>query len=164
MDAQDGDARAMDELVHRWQKRLWAHAYRMVRDEEGAWDVMQQSWLGIVRGLRSLHDPASFRAWAYRIVTNMAARWVNQRAKLGEQIDIDKIEVRQKQRNDESGIEELMQKLDADRRMVLGLFYFDELSVSEISHVLDVPAGTVKSRLYSAREELRRLWEESLAR
>jgi DNA-directed RNA polymerase specialized sigma24 family protein len=61
MDAQDGDAQAMEKLVTRWQKRLWQHAYRLTDDSQGAWDITQQSWLGIIKGLRKLHDPAKFK-------------------------------------------------------------------------------------------------------
>ena len=76
MDAQDGKARAMEMLVSRWQKRLWQYAYRLTGNAEGAWDVTQQSWLGIIKGLRKLHDPASFKAWAYRITTNKSINWI----------------------------------------------------------------------------------------
>ena len=62
MDAQDGDAGAMEKLVRRWQKRLWQHAFRLTSDSQAAWDVTQQSWLGIIKGLRKLHDPANFKA------------------------------------------------------------------------------------------------------
>jgi RNA polymerase sigma-70 factor, ECF subfamily len=48
-----------------------------------------------------------------------------------------------------------------DKRVVLSLYYFEELSISEISEVLKIPAGTVKSRLYNARNELKILWEKA---
>jgi len=76
MDAQDGDAQAMEKLVRRWQKRLWQHAYRLTSDSQAAWDITQQSWLGIIKGLRKLHDPAKFRSWAYRITTNKSIDWM----------------------------------------------------------------------------------------
>ena len=76
MEAQDGDVRAMEALVRRWQKRLWQHALRLTDDREAAWDVTQQTWLGIIKGLRRLNDPARFRAWAYRITTNQAMDWL----------------------------------------------------------------------------------------
>ena len=79
MDAQDGDAAAMEKLVCRWQKRLWQHAYRMTADKEAAWDVTQQSWLGIIKGLRKLDDPENFKAWAYRITTNKSIDWIKRR-------------------------------------------------------------------------------------
>ncbi|MBN2578593.1 MAG: hypothetical protein JXB10_06335 [Pirellulales bacterium] len=49
MDALDGDARAMEKLVGRWQKRLWLHAFRLTADHHAAWDVTQQSRLGIIK-------------------------------------------------------------------------------------------------------------------
>ncbi len=76
MDAQDGDVKAMEELVGRWQKRLWQHAFRLTSDNQAAWDITQQSWLGIIKGLRKLNDPANFKAWAYRITTNKSIDWI----------------------------------------------------------------------------------------
>jgi len=60
MDAQDGNTKAMEALVSRWQKKLWRHAFRLTADPQAAWDVTQQSWLGIIKGLRKLNDPANF--------------------------------------------------------------------------------------------------------
>jgi RNA polymerase sigma-70 factor (ECF subfamily) len=62
MDAQNGDAQAMEILVSRWQRRLWQHAFRMTADNQAAWDITQRAWLGIVKGLRKLNDQASFKA------------------------------------------------------------------------------------------------------
>ena len=59
MDAHDGDVKAMEKLVTRWQKRLWHHAFRLTADNQAAWDVTQQTWLAIIKGLRKLHDPAN---------------------------------------------------------------------------------------------------------
>jgi RNA polymerase sigma factor (sigma-70 family) len=80
MKCQDGDAGAMDRLVCCWQKRLWRYAYRLTDSPEAAWEVTQESWLGIIRGLSRLHDPARFRPWAYRIVTNKANDWLRKKA------------------------------------------------------------------------------------
>ena len=77
MDAQDGSVEAMEKLVGRWQERLWKYAYRLTADNQAAWDVTQQSWLGIVKGLRKLHDPAYFKPWAYKITTDKAINWIN---------------------------------------------------------------------------------------
>ena len=76
MDAQAGDTGAMEKLVSRWQKRLWLHAFRLTGETQAAWDVTQQSWLGIIKGLRKLHDPANFKAWAYKITTNKSIDWI----------------------------------------------------------------------------------------
>ena len=158
MDAQDGDAAAMEELVGRWQKRLWQHACRMTADSQAAWDVTQQSWLGIIKGLRKLHDPASFAAWAYRITTNKAADWVKKRRRT-RQISIEEIHDPPDPRKEDTGIRELLQKLSLKKRAILCLYYFEQLNLSEISLALKIPRGTAKSRLHSAREELKRLWQ-----
>jgi len=159
MDAQDGDAEAMDQLVRRWQKRLWRHAYRLTADPEAAWDITQQAWLGIIKGLRKLHDPANFRAWAYQITTHKAINWIKKRTK-EKTVYIEKIEDPAQSASSKIGLEGLLGKLELKKRLVVMLYYFDELSVPEISAALRIPAGTVKSRLHSGRNELKILWKK----
>jgi RNA polymerase sigma-70 factor (ECF subfamily) len=159
MDAQDGDVNAMEKLVSRWQKRLWQHAYRLAGDAEAAWDIMQQSWLGIIKGLRKLNDPANFKAWAYKITTNKSIDWIrnNEAAK---HISIEEVQSHQHSEKKDIGIKELLERLDIRKRAVLYLYYFERLSVSEISIALKIPDGTVKSRLANARKELKELWQQ----
>jgi RNA polymerase sigma-70 factor (ECF subfamily) len=57
-------------------------------------------------------------------------------------------------------VRELLEKLDIKKRVVLSLYYFEQLSVAEISTALKIPKGTVRSRLHNAREELKHLWKE----
>jgi len=159
MDSQTGSAKAMEMLVRRWQKRLWHHAYRLIGDSEGAWDVMQETWLGIIKGLRKLHDPANFKAWAYRITTNKSIDWMK-KAKAARQVGIEEIQDHQHKAQKDTGVKELLERLDFRKRVVLSLYYFEELSISEISTVLKIPTGTVKSRLTGARKELKELWQK----
>ncbi|MHC4355854.1 MAG: RNA polymerase sigma factor [Planctomycetota bacterium] len=161
MDAQDGDAEAMEALVGRWQKRLWQHVFRLTADRQAAWDITQESWIGIIKGLRKLHDPANFRAWAYRIATNKAFDWIKKR-RTGKRIRVEDIQDHRQQEKKDMGVMELMEKLDMKKRAVLNLYYFEQLSVFEISVALDIPAGTVKSRLHTARKELKKLWQDSI--
>jgi RNA polymerase sigma-70 factor (ECF subfamily) len=60
----------------------------------------------------------------------------------------------------DTGVRELMEKLDIRKQVVLSLYYFEQLSVPEISMALKIPKGTVKSRLHSARKELKELWQK----
>jgi len=159
MDAQDGDAEAMEKLVSRWQRRLWRHAFRLTADTQGTWDVTQQSWLGIIKGLRKLHDPASFKAWAYRITTNKCIDWIKKK-KADKQISIEEIQEHQHKEKKDTGVKELLEKLDMRKKAVLSLYYFEQLSIPEISAALNIPHGTVKSRLHNARKELKKLWQE----
>ena len=161
MDAQDGDVEAMEKLVSRWQKRLWLHAYRLTTDSQAAWDITQQVWLGIIKGLRRLHDPANFKAWAYGITTNKSFDWLK-KSKAGKQISIEEIQEHQHKAKKDSDVKELLEKLDMKKRVVLSLYYFEQLSVPEISLALKIPAGTVKSRLHNARKELKELWQQHI--
>ena len=160
MDAQTGSAKAMEILVSRWQKRLWSHAYRLTSDAEAAWDVTQQSWLGIIKGLRKLHDPAKFKAWAYRITTNKSMDWIK-KAKAARRINVEEVQNRQHEDQAEMGVKELMEKLDVKKKVVLSLYYFEQLSIPEIGIALKIPAGTVKSRLHKARNELKEIWQRN---
>ena len=159
MDSQSGSVKALEILVSRWQKRLWRYAYNLTGDSEMAWDITQDSWLGIIKGLRKLHDPANFKAWAYRITTNKSIDWIR-KSKAVKQISIEELQDNQHEEEKDTGVKELMEKLDIRKQVVLSLYYFEQLSVPEISVALKIPQGTVKSRLYKARKELRRLWQE----
>jgi RNA polymerase sigma-70 factor, ECF subfamily len=160
MDAQDGSAAAMEKLVRRWQERLWKYAFRLTADSQAAWDVTQQSWLGIIKGLKKLHDPANFKPWAYRITTNKAWNWIKQNRK-EKYISLDDIrDIEQKGQKD-TGITELIKRLEIKKQAVLNLYYFEQLTVSEISTALKIPKGTVKSRLANARKELKILWQKT---
>ncbi len=161
MAAQDGRRPAMEYLVKRWQKRLWYHAWRLCGSEQGAWDISQETWLGIIRGLSSLNDPASFRGWAYRIATNRARDWIRKKSKQRtETLVVDPQGRPAAQTTDAGGLDELLALLKLDQRLVLQLYYFDQLSTSEIATALSIPAGTVKSRLYHARLALKTLIEQ----
>jgi RNA polymerase sigma-70 factor (ECF subfamily) len=159
MDCQSGRVKALEILVSRWQKRLWRYAYRLVGDAEAAWDISQESWLGIIKGLRKLQDPANFKAWAYRITTNKSIDWLK-KSKSVKQVNIDEVKDTPYEEKNDTGVGELLAKLDVKKQVVLSLYYFEQLSVPDISVALKIPKGTVKSRLANARKELKELWQK----
>lgn len=168
---QNGEPEALDALVARWQPRLWRLAARLTADRDAARDVAQDSWLAIVRGLRRLDDPARFRAWAYRIVANQCVDWIRRRAVrrdaaagLRDLASAQSDDPRPLGLDDVDPVARLraaLRRLPADQRTVLSLHHLDGLSVLEIAAVLDVPAGTVKSRLHKARGQLRSTLEDN---
>jgi len=161
MDCQSGRSRAMDLLVARWQKRLWRYACRLTGNSEAAWEVTQESWVGIIRGLR-LNDPARFRPWAYRIVTNKARDWIKRSAKQGplqpEDIPAHRAHDERPTHETSADLEAILRRLPERSRTVLTLHYLEEFGLAEIAVILHVPKGTVKSRLHTARTEFKRLW------
>ena len=159
MSAQGGNAEAFEKLVSLWQKRLWQYVFRLTTDVHTSWDITQQCWLEIIKGLNKLNDPVCFKAWAYRVATNRVIDWLKDENK-NRHVNLESVEVDCKQKDDDLQVKELVQRLKNDSRMILSLYYFEQLSISEISVALSIPQGTVKSRLFTAREELKQLWEK----
>ena len=161
---QAGDGEALRALVTRWQPRLGRVARHLTGDREAAGDVLQDAWLAIVRGIRRLDDPARFRTWAFRIVTNRCTDWVRRRV-VRRKFASDARNAGAPMSGDDSGesdsapeiaqLRDALTKLPEEQRTAVALHYLDGMGIAEIARVLDVPAGTVKSRLFHARERLR---------
>lgn len=159
MDAQSGRAQAMEMLVGRWQERLWRYACRITGDSEAAWDVTQEAWLGIVRGIGRLSDPARFRSWAYRIVTNKANDWIGRNARARLTQAEPPASTGGQDRDAADDLHMILQRLPEKSRAVLTLHYLEEFALSDVARILHVPKGTVKSRLHAARAEFKTLWQ-----
>jgi RNA polymerase sigma-70 factor (ECF subfamily) len=162
MECQDGSRQALERLVSRWQKRLWRYALRLTGSPEAAWDVTQESWLAIVRGISRLHDPARFASWAYRIVTNKANDWIGRNAR-ARRLPRDFDEAGQPPQQaavEAADLQSVLPRLSDPSRTVLTLHYLEGFGLADIAGILHVPLGTVKSRLHAARNELRALWLE----
>jgi RNA polymerase sigma factor (sigma-70 family) len=75
-------------------------------------------------------------------------------------INLESIEVDCNQKDNDSQVKKIVQRLKSDSRVILSLYYFEQLNIPEISIALNIPSGTVKSRMFTAREELKKLWEK----
>lgn len=164
---QDGDEAALAELVQRWHPRLLRHAERLTGFPDAASDVVQASWVAILRGLNGLEDPACFRRWAYKIVTHKCADWVRarQRDRAGaSQLatePVDEKSIVESARDESILLVEAIKQLPPDHKAVLSMFYLDEMPLMEIAESLSLPVGTVKSRLHYAREKLKAILERN---
>ena len=162
---QEGDAVAFEALVARWQRRLWRHAWRLTGDETAAWDVLQEAWLGISRGIGRLADAAAFAVWAYQIVSNKCRDWVRreQRRRAANELygewlrhdEPDAVAAAQQH----ACLHEALAQLSGPDRAVLSLRYEEQFDTAEIAAVLGIAEGTVKSRLFYARQRLRKYLE-----
>lgn len=159
MDAQTGSVRALEALISRWQKQLWRYAYELTGRTDAAWDITQDGWLGIVRGIRRLDDPACFKPWAYRIVTNKANDWVRREKRRAGPADLPAKTTGASGPEASTDLRDLMRQLSAHSRAVLTPHYLEGFAVAEMAGILRIAPGTVKSRLHTARKELRRLWQ-----
>ena len=161
---QAGDRRAFELLGKKWNTRLLRYATRITKDGEAAQDIVQDTWIAIINGLRGLNDPARFSAWAMRIVANKCRDWIRrEQSRRGAMsdlaVDADTApETKTQGRFD--GLLEGLRLLPENQRTVLRMFYLEELTISEVAELLAVPVGTVKSRLFHARKALGRNLEE----
>ena len=163
---QEADSEAFGELLQRWQKRLWQHAWRLVGREDAAWDILQDSLVAISRGISRLEAPAAFGAWAYRIVTYKSRDWIRKETRRRHAYGSYETELAHNQEDPLPGekimsLKEAVLRLPGKDRALLALKYEDDFDIEEIASILDVPTGTVKSRLYHARQRLKRMMEET---
>jgi RNA polymerase sigma-70 factor (ECF subfamily) len=158
--ARAGDLRAFELLAGRWHRKLVAHAWRLTGNVEDARDAAQTAWIEIASGLGRLRDERAFPAWAYRIVTRACARQIGgeiRRRRIAETLAAQPGGAQEEAGESIDGdrLRAAIRDLPPDQRAAIGLFHFEELSVAEVAVALDVPAGTVKTRLMHARRKLR---------
>ncbi|MCL2648886.1 MAG: sigma-70 family RNA polymerase sigma factor [Phycisphaerales bacterium] len=160
-----GDQAAWQELTEHWERRLFYFVRRIVGNEQDAWDVLQQTWIAVYKGIGGIRDGRALPKWLYQTARNLAL--MKRRSKHPEEIPQVVDEEIPAHGDDESistvDVERIHQALDQlalAYREVLTLHFLRELSVWEIAEVVGVPPGTVKSCLYYAKRALRKLLEE----
>ena len=159
------DTAAWRELIGRWERRLFYYARRLVGSERDAWDVLQQTWLAAYQALPTLRESRALRAWLYRIAHRQAVSHLRRTGAAPDGAAAG-IETAADVPDDASGdpsfpaevaeqVHAALAALSLAHREVLTLHFLEDVSVDEIAAVLDVPAGTVKSRLFHAKRALR---------
>ena len=164
-----GDIEALGELYERYKTQVYRTAWAITRDEKVAEDVLQDAFLRVYTYAGSFDETQPLGPWLYRVTVNLAYSWAR-RAKRWVNLVQDAFEsLKSPQQSPENVAEErgqwrmLKQAIDAlpdSQRVVIVLYYLEELSVKEIAYAIDVPEGTVKSRLHYARERLRKIMLE----
>ncbi len=158
---QQGEKAAFDSLCSLWQQRFLLYAMRRLENRESAMDTTQEALLSMSRGLHRLSDPGAFPGWAFRILERRCAdqlrKQMRDRQVFPDNADAaeDTAELAKKDNvENEISVNELMRVLDSRVRVVLQLHYLDGFTVNEVSEILGLPVGTIKSRLFYARKLL----------
>lgn len=169
--AQQGDSRAFDMLVLRHQHRIMAVVSRFIADRDEVLDVTQDAFVRAWRALPKFRGDSQFYTWMYRIAVNTAKNHLvaRKRRPPGSDIDIDEavtfdetdgLRDIENPENALSGeqmaeaVHQAMMALPEDLRTAVTLREFDGLSYEEIAEVMDSPVGTVRSRIFRAREHI----------
>ena len=164
--ARAGDRPAWERLVARWQPRLLRHGWRLTGNAEQAGDAVQEAWIEIWRGLSRLDDVAAFPAWALQIATRRCQRLVRHAVREREGIAALAVDAADAVASgtgardaDVARVLAAMRTLPPPQHAALALFHLEHLGVAEIAVALDVPPGTVKTRLMHARRKVRAILE-----
>lgn len=162
--ARAGSRSALDRLARRWHPKLLAHARRLTGEAELAEEAVQHGWGEILRGIGRLKDDRAFPAWAYRIVSRSCAgeiSKVTRRRKLAAAFTSEPQDYASEpaEPDEHHTLRAAIRQLDPAHRAAIALYHFEELSVAETAVALDIPAGTVKTRLMNARKKLRLILE-----
>ncbi len=174
------DIGAYDELVRRYQERIYATIYHMTSNHEDANDLVQDTFVKGYRALKSFKGDSSFYTWIYRIAVNKTINFLKQR-KNRVQMSLNDLDfhaendpdlvalVSDKTPRRDLGLAELheklneaMQKLSEHHRMVVTLHDIQGLSHEEIGTIMECNVGTVRSRLFYARQQLQALMSDYL--
>src|SRR5688572_14694933 len=170
--AKKGDQDAFALLINEHQKYVYNLALRVVKDENEALDLAQETFVRAWTALPNFKGQSQFRTWLYRIVTNLCYnRLPNLRRSLNELGDDIISEIPEtniafdnpahglESRELRSYLHQAIDRLDENYRLLISLRYQNELSYEEIATTLNLPLGTVKTGLFRAKEQLRRTLE-----
>ena len=152
-----GDKKALELLIKRWNPKIMSYATRNIKNHQGAQDVAQEVWLAAIRSIHRLKDESKIGSWLLGITHNKSMDWIKKNPstsppseKIYSSID------RQDEDQRSAILNQALLKLSMDQRNVLSLFYTEGYSLLEISEILKISQGTVKSRLFYARESLKK--------
>lgn len=180
----DGDQRAFKLLVERYQRKVYAVALGMLKDKEEAMDVSQEAFVKVYKYLDHFKGDSSFYTWLYRITVNICIDLIRKRTGAGgEAVEFDETQVMdvsqanigalgsrlgtnpQKsalRRELAEKIQEALATVPEKHRAILLLREIEGMSYEELSRTLDIPKGTVMSRLFHARTKVQKILSEYL--
>jgi RNA polymerase sigma-70 factor, ECF subfamily len=167
-----GDRRAFGLLVRQYQRRAYAAAYTFVGNRDDALELSQDSFVKAFKAMKRFDVSMPFYPWLHRIIRNTSFNYLKKKKRRGEssldymmESGFDARDTGQtpldaaNQSELLQHIEHAMKELTADQQEILRLRHFMELSYGEIATALEIPQGTVMSRLHSARKKLRTVLE-----
>ena len=161
----EADLDALGLLFERYRGQVYRTALAIVRDPSVAEDILQDCFLKVYANAHRIDTARPLAPWLYRVTVNLSYTWLSRgkkrRAAFDTEIDHLPGPMRQapdrltEQSETRNHIRQAIGALSLDQRVVVVLYYLNNLGVQDIAEILDVPLGTVKSRLYYARENLR---------
>src|SRR5688500_1688483 len=174
--SRSGDVESFNQLIIRWERPIYALAYRVIGREEEARDVCQEAFLRAFRALPGFKGQAKFSSWLYRITLNLCRDWIRRQrrapvSQMPDDVDlaemaasqgpVESIEDLVARRELSAVVEEAMAKLPEEQRTAIILREYHGMTVQEIAEHQGCPLITVKTRLYQGLSVLRRHLERN---
>jgi RNA polymerase sigma-70 factor (ECF subfamily) len=171
-----GDAESFNELITRWERPIYALAYRVIGREEDARDVCQETFLRAFRALPGFKGEAKFSSWLYRIALNLCRDWIRRQRRApvvqmpegiepselaAERGPVESIEDLVSRRQLSEVVAEAMKLLPEEQRTAIILKEYHGMTFQEIADMQGCPLSTVKTRLYQGLTVLRRHLDKS---
>lgn len=148
---------ALGALIQENQRQLYRIAKSILREDEDCNDAVQEAILKAFENLHTLRNDQYAKTWLIRILIHECYRLASRRQREQAAVEKWKNQIPQKEtEKDYSSLYEALMKLEQEFRIVLELYYMEGFSVKEIAGLLEIPEGTVKSRLGRGREKLRK--------
>ena len=161
-----GDPDVIEALVQKLERPLYYFIRRIVGNEADAWDVLQQSWVRVLTGMKSVADARTLKPWIYRTARNTAMNHIRAGRRYRATIenntapsnscDTDAMEF-----DNAEQVHRALDQLELPYREALTLYFLEQLTVLQMAEILDIPEGTVKSRLYHGKRRLREILESN---
>ena len=153
---QQGEKEAFELIVELWQKPLLVFALRYLDQEIEALDVVQETWISVIKGLNKLQNPSLFVSWLFRTLTNkcidrMRKKQAEESLLKNADTKLESLEIP----NENESLSRAVQGLSDEHKTLIMLRFGQGLQVGQIAAILNIAEGTVKSRLHRARMALR---------
>lgn len=154
--AKNGDSQAFSRMVNSVKIKLYKTGMSILKNDDDACDAIQETLISAYKNLPALNNPEYFNTWIIRILINKCYDIIRKNKKitfLNEKLEVNDNTYYEMYCN-ESRLEKVLNQIDSDLRTVIVLFYYDDLPIKDIAEILNIPEGTVKSRLSRARDKI----------
>ena len=155
------DKGALEELIHSFERQIFYYIKRLVGNEADAWNILQETWIKVIRSIKQLRDAKSLPTWLYSIARNTSMSHLrlkySKEALINGSTDIAKIDDNAENSSFDNAeqVHYGLSKVSLPHREVLTLFFLQDLTLEQIADVLSISIGTVKSRLHYAKYALK---------
>lgn len=159
--AKDGDKEAFMRLIDGIKFKLYKTGMSILKNDDDTCDAIQETLINAYEKIHTLKDDQCFDSWIIKILIFKCYDIIRKNQKIiktNEKLEA-KAEVFYEMYCEESELEIILKQIDKDLKMVVVLYYYDDLSISSISNILNIPEGTVKTRLLRARKAIEKIYK-----